>query len=171
MEYLNKMQAPRIEKVVVHICVGQSGEELVKVETLLNRLTDVKPVRTISIHRIPAWGLKKGEPIGCKVTLRNESAVDFLKKGFSAKDNIIKKSYFDKVGNLSFGIHEYIDLPGAKYDPEIGIFGMNINATIERPGYRIKKRNLKKTKVPAKNLINKDEAIEFIKEKFNVKIE
>ena len=133
--------------------------------------TNTKTVRTVSTHRIPAWGLKRGEPIGCKATLRNNDAHDFLKKGFDAKDNIIKKSYFDKFGNLSFGIHEYIDLPGAKYDPEIGIFGMNINVTIERPGYRVKKRHLKKTKVPSKNLMGRDEAMEFIKEKFNVTIE
>jgi len=171
MEYLNQMQMPRIEKVVVHICVGKSGEELVKAEKLLTQLTNAKPIRTLSEHRIPAWGLKKGEPIGCKVTLRKDDAVEFLKKGFIAKDNIIKKSNFDKLGNLAFGIHEYIDFPGAKYDPEIGIFGMNINATIERPGYRIKKRHLKKTKVPVKNLLKKDEAMDFIREKFNIKVE
>ena len=165
------MQTPRIEKVVVHMCVGKSGEELVKAEKLLNQLTNTKTVRTVSTHRIPAWSLKRGEPIGCKATLRNENADDFLKRALDAKENIIKKSCFDKLGNLSFGIHEYIDLPGAKYDPEIGIFGMNINVTIERPGYRIKKRHLKKAKIPVKNLISKNEAIEFIKEKFNVTVE
>lgn len=171
MEYLNPMQTPRIEKVTVHICVGQSGEKLVKAETLLNQLANAKTVRTVSTSRIPAWGLKMGEPIGCKTTLRDDNAHEFLKKALDAKEKILKKTCFDKFGNLSFGIHEYIDLPGAKYDPEIGIFGMNINVTMERPGYRVKKRHLKKTKIPTKNLISRDEAMEFIKEKFNVKIE
>jgi large subunit ribosomal protein L5 len=171
MEYVNLMKEPRIDKVVVHICVGHSGEDLVKAEKLLNQLTGVKPIRTISEHRIPAWGLKKGDPIGCKATLRKGPAAEFLKKGLTAKDNILPESCFDKQGNLAFGIHEYIDIPGAKYDPEIGIFGMNINATIERPGYRIKRRHFKKAKVPVKHLMTKNDAMEFVKEKFNVKFE
>ncbi|PKP53875.1 MAG: 50S ribosomal protein L5 [Candidatus Altiarchaeales archaeon HGW-Altiarchaeales-3] len=171
MEYLNEMQKPGIEKVVVHICVGKSGEELVKAETLLSRLTNTKTVRTLSTHRIPAWGLKKGEPIGCKATLRNKAAKEFLDRALVPKDRILKKSNFDKFGNLAFGIHEYIDLPGIKYDPEIGIFGMNVNATIERPGYRIKKRHLKNTKVPAKNMITQEESMEFMAENFKVKFE
>jgi len=168
MNYKNPMQNPRIEKVTVNIGVGESGEKLIKAENLLKRLTGRKPVRTISRHKIPTWGLKKGDPIGCKVTLRGNDALEFLRRGFSAKDNQLKASSFDEFGNFSFGIHEYIDLPGIKYDPDIGIFGMDIAVTMERPGYRIKKRRLRKRKIPTRNLITKEESMEFIKEKFNV---
>ncbi len=171
MNYPNPMQIPRIEKVTVHIGVGESGERLIKAEKLLNQLTGVKPVRTSSTHRIPAWDLKTGESIGCKVTLRGDSAIKLLKNAFYAKDNIIKESQFDTRGNFSFGIHEHIDLKDIKYDPEIGIWGMDINVTIERPGYRIKKMRVQKKKIPSRNLITKEESIEFIKENFGVKIE
>ncbi|RLI91523.1 MAG: 50S ribosomal protein L5, partial [Candidatus Altiarchaeales archaeon] len=129
-----------------------------------------KPVRTISRHKIPSWGIKKREPIGCKVTLRGKDAEEFLKRAFIAKDNQIKKSNFDEYGNFSFGIHEYIDFPGIKYDPDIGIFGMDICVSLERPGFRIKRRRIKKSKIPSRNRISKEEAIEFIKNKFKVKI-
>ncbi len=165
------MQSPRIEKVVVNIGVGESGEKLVKAEKLLEKLTGRKPTRTYSTKRIPAWDLKKGEPIGCKVTLRKKPAEGFLLRGFYAKDNSINQSCFDDAGNLAFGIHEYIDIKDVKYDPDIGIFGLNINATIERPGGRIKRRHLKKTKVPQKARLTKEESIKFIKEKFGVKVE
>lgn len=170
MEYKNPMQVPRIEKVVVNIGAGESGEKLIKAEKLLERLTERKPIRTISKHKIPSWGLKKGDPIGCKVTLRGKEAEEFLKRGFSAKDNQLKESNFDEYGNLSFGVHEYIDIPGIKYDPDIGIFGMDIAVTMERPGYRIKRRKLKKRKIPSRNLVSKEESIEFIKKKFGINI-
>ena len=51
-------------------------------------------------------------------------------------------------GNLSFGIHEYIEMPGAKYDPDIGMFGLDVSVNLERPGYRISRRK----KHPAKIL-------------------
>lgn len=162
------MQNPRIAKVTVNIGAGESGEKLIKAESLLERLTEKKPVRTMSGHKIPSWGIKKREPIGCKVTLRGKGAEDFLRRGFSAVDNQLKASSFDKCGNFSFGIHEYIDIPGIKYDPAMGIFGMDITVTLERPGYRVKRRRLKKEKIPARTLITREESLEFIKEKFNV---
>ncbi|HEX54582.1 MAG: 50S ribosomal protein L5 [Candidatus Altiarchaeales archaeon] len=170
MEYKNIMQVPRIEKVVVNIGCGESGEKLRRAEKLLQKLINKKPVRTISRHKIPSWGIKKREPIGCKVTLRGKDAEEFLKRAFIAKDNQIKKSNFDEYGNFSFGIHEYIDFPGIKYDPDIGIFGMDICVSLERPGFRIKRRRIKKSKIPSRNRISKEEAIEFIKNKFKVKI-
>jgi len=171
MEYPNPMRKPRIEKVVVNIGVGESGEKLVKAEKLLQDLTESKPVRTVSKHKIPSWNLKKGDPIGCKVTLRGAKAEEFLRKGLEAKENKLKESCFDDHGNISFGITEYIDLPGAKYDPDIGVFGMNINTRLKRPGYRISRRRLKKTKIPTNIRVGREESIEFMHEKFGIETE
>lgn len=171
MNYPNPMQKPKISKVVLNIGVGESGEKLGKAENLLQQISGRKPVRTFSKHKIPTWGLKKGDPIGCKVTLRGTNAEEMLKRGFSAIDNHLIVSQFDVFGNLSFGIHEYIDIPGIKYDPNIGIFGMNITVTVERPGYSVKKKMIHRVKIPKKNLITPQESMEFIKEKFGVKIE
>lgn len=170
MDYTNIMQKPRIEKVVVNIGVGESGERLVKAEKLLNILTNRKPVRTVSKHKIPSWGLRKGEPLGCKVTLRGSEAPEFLKRCLYAKDNKLRPSNFDGC-NVCFGIHEYIDVQGIKYDPEIGIFGLNVNVTLERPGYRVKRRRLNSSTIPAGSRITAQEAMEFMKENFGVEVE
>jgi large subunit ribosomal protein L5 len=170
MNYDNPMRKPRIEKVTVNIGVGQSGEKLGKAETLLQKITNRKPVRTLSKHKIPTWNLKKGEAIGCKVTLRGPEADAVLKRGFVAKDNMLKATCFDKQGNFSFGVHEYIDIPGIKYDPDIGIMGMDITVTMERPGFSVKKRSIRPGRIPVKAIISKDETIDYIKEKFNITI-
>lgn len=171
MKYDNVMMEPRIEKVVLSMGVGESGEKMVKAEKLIEKISGRKPIRTKSKHKIPSWGIRKGEPIGCKVTLRGREAVETLKKVLYAKDNKLIKSCFDGQGNISFGIPEYIDIQGMKYDPDIGIMGLNTNITLERPGYSIKRRKLLKSKTPKKNMITQQESIDFIKEKFGVKVE
>ncbi len=167
----NAMENPRIEKVTVNIGVGESGERLGKAEKLVAKLTSKKPVRTVSRHKIPTWDLKKGEPIGCKVTLRGKAAEEIIKRTLYAKNNALKPGNFDRNGNVSFGIPEYIDIQGLKYDPEIGVFGMNVNINLGKPGYSIQRRARKPSKVPSYARVQREEAVEFMKTKFGVKIE
>lgn len=171
MDYTNVMQNPRIGKVMVSMGVGESGEKLAKAESLLQKLTGRKPIRTVSKHRIPTWGLRKGEAIGCKVTLRGNEAEEFIKRGLHAKNNRLPLSCFEDSGSVSFGIHEYIDILGIKYDPEIGIFGININVVLERPGFRVKRRRLRQSRIPKKNHVRREESIKYFKEKFSTEIE
>lgn len=168
---MNPMRKIRIEKVTVNMGVGEGGERLVKAEKLLEEITNQKPTRTYAKVTNQTFGIRKGMPIGCKVTLRKVKAEEFLKKAFAAIDYKIKESNFDEEGNLSFGIREHIDIPGMKYDPKVGIFGMDVCITMERPGYRIKRRKLKKSKVPRRHRITREESIEFFKEKFKVRVE
>ncbi len=167
----NPMQQAKIEKVTVNIGVGESGERLGKAEQLLEKLTARKPVRTISRHKIPTWNLRKGEPLGCKVTLRGEKADEILKRTLYAKNNVLQLSNFGKDGNVSFGIAEYIDIQDIKYDPIIGIFGLNVTVNMERPGYSIARRSRNNVKVPQKARVTRDAALEFMKQNFGVKIE
>lgn len=168
----NVMEKPRVEKVVVNIGVGESGERLGKAETLLEKLTGRTPVRTVSSHKIPTWNIRKGEAIGCKVTIRDQSDIkELLERTLYAKDGMLRPGNFDKSGNISFGIQEYIDIKGLKYDPLIGIFGITVNVTLERPGFRVARRSNKTVKVPKKVRISQGEAMEFMKENFGVKIE
>lgn len=159
-----------IEKVTVNIGVGASGEPLEKAERLLEKLCNQKPIRTISKSRVPTWGIRKKQAIGVKVTLRGKKATDFLNKAFDAKDRILKRSQFDDNGNFAFGIQEYIDLPGVKYDPEIGIFGFDVCVSLRKKGYRIKKRKREKKKIPSNHKITKEEAIEWVEKNLNVKV-
>jgi len=161
---------PKIGKITVNIGVGEAGEKLKKAETVLHSLTGQKPVQTLSKTTNKDWGLRKKMPIGCKVTLRKNNASKFLIEALKTKENKIADYSFDDQGNLSFGIPDYTLFEGQKYDPNIGIFGMDICITIEKPGYRIKKRRIDRRKIPKRHQVTKEETIEFIKDTYNVEV-
>ncbi|HEC82733.1 MAG TPA: 50S ribosomal protein L5 [Thermoplasmatales archaeon] len=166
----NPMRQIKIKKVTVNIGVGEGGERLRKAEKVIEMLTNQKPVQTIAKVTNRDLGIRKGMPIGYKVTLRKDKAIEFLKKALWVRDNKLPAWSFDEEGNFSFGISEHTDFEGMKYDPEIGIFGMDVCVTLERNGYRIKERRLKKSKIPHTHRIKKEEAIEFVKKEFNVEV-
>ena len=164
------MRAIKVEKITLNIRVGQAGEKLEKAVKLLETMTSSKPVRTITMERIPTWGIRPKLPIGVKLTLRGKKAEDLLLRLFKAVDNAIPASKFDSTGNLAFGIKEYIDIPNVEYMPEIGIIGLEAAVTLTRPGYRIKLRKIKRAKIPARHRISKQEAINFIRERYNINV-
>lgn len=167
---MNEMRKIRIEKVTVNIGVGEAGERLRKAESVLESLTHQKPVRTISKTTNKEWGIRKKMPIGCKVTLRKEKAHDFLKRALWTRNYKIADWSFDGEGHVSFGIPDHTEFKEMKYVPEIGIFGMDVSITFERPGYRIKRRRIGKSKVPKRHRITKEDVIELLKEEFNVEV-
>ncbi len=166
LQHQNKMREIKIEKITLNIGVGSSGDKLNKAKRLLENITYAKAVETKTMKRIPAWGLRPKLAIGCKVTLRGRKAEELLTRLFKSLDNKLKQSNFDNFGNFSFGIKEYIDIPGVEYNPEFGIIGLEVAVTLERPGFRIKRR-LKERKIPFRHKIQKHEAIDFVKSKFN----
>jgi len=167
---MNSMEQVRIAKATVNIGVGEAGERLARAEKLLETITTQKPIRTFSKVTNPEFGIRRGQPVACKVTLRGEKAHETIKLILSGLDKSIKTSQFDRQGNLSFGIEEHIDIPGMRYDPEIGIFGMNVNVTFEKPGYRIKRRKIQRKHIPHKHQVTSQETKEYIEEKFRIKI-
>jgi len=162
MSKVNDMKLISLEKVVINIGVGKSGEPLERAKNALEELTSRKPTQFGAKDNVRDFGIHKGEPIGAKVTLRNTEAMEFAKRIIQAKNNQLKKSSFDTYGNISIGISEHIDIPGAKYNPDIGIFGMNVCISLSRPGYRIIKKSNPK-KLGRNHRISKDEAIEYFK--------
>lgn len=167
----NKMREIRVNKLTLNIGVGKDQSKLEKGIKLLKAITGMEPKKTATIKRIPGWGLRPGLIIGSKVTIRGKKAEELLKRFIEAKENCLSKSMFDNRGNFGFGFAEYIDIEGVKYDPEIGVIGFNAAVTLERPGYRIKRRFYKKSVIGKKHLVTKNEAIEFVKKKFNAKME
>ncbi|MEM2897146.1 MAG: 50S ribosomal protein L5 [Candidatus Bathyarchaeia archaeon] len=166
----NPMQDLRIEKVVVNICVGKSGEPLERAKKVLTQITGQTPCARKARRTIKDFGIRRGEPIACISTLRKSKAHEFLKKALEALGNRLHESFFDQYGNFSFGIKEHIDIPGTKYIPELGIFGMDVCISLERPGYRIKRRAFKESKIGKKHLITKDEAMDYVHETFGTEI-
>ncbi len=164
------MLQPRIEKVVVNLNVGKSGEPLEKAFKVLQEIAGQTPVKKNAKTSIRDFGIRKGEPIACVVTLRRQPAVDFLKKVLPVIDNKISKSSFDERGNFAFGLKEHIEIPGVRYDPDIGIFGMDICVAINRKGDRVRDRRRRKAKVGKKHLLTPEESILFTKQTLGVEI-
>lgn len=164
------MCKPRIEKVVVNISVGKSGEQLEKASKVLKDITGQTPCKRKAKKTIRDFGIRKGEPIACIVTLRKQKAIEFLKKILPVVDNKISKRNFDNYGNFAFGIKEHIEIAGVKYDPEIGIFGMDICVSMSRPGYRVEERRRKEAKIGTKHVLTSEESMTFIKDLLGVEI-
>jgi large subunit ribosomal protein L5 len=167
---MTSMRRIRIEKLTLNIGAGKDQNQMKKAVKLLKHLTGLTPVKTITDKRIAGWGLRPGLPIGCKLTLRKNQAKEIFKRLLKAKENKLLPSSIDDSGNISFGIHEYIDIPEAKYDPEIGMLGLQVSVTLERPGFRIKRRKIMKKKIPSSHKISKEDASSYLEKEFNVKI-
>lgn len=164
------MLKPRIEKVVVNLNVGKSGEPLDKAATVLKELTNQTPVKKKAKKTIRDFGIRQGEPIAAVVTLRKQRAIDFLKKVLPVVDNKVARSAFDRQGNFAFGIKEHIEIAGVKYDPDIGIFGMDVCVSLNRPGYRVKSRRRAKSNIGPKHVLTPEEAVVFVKQTLGVEI-
>lgn len=161
---------PCITKIVLNIGAGESGDILNKAETVLTQLTGKKPVRTRSRATIPGFGIRKSQELGCKVTLRRKDAEDFLVKALEVLENTLKEKNFDNNGNFAFGIAEHIEMKDIQYDPNIGIFGMDVCVTIERPGYRVARRRVHRARISKGHRLTKDDSIKFVKEKYGVNV-
>src|SRR3989338_10670690 len=168
---MNSMKSIKIEKVTLNIGAGKDQAKLEKGFTLLGAITNGTPIKTVTNKRIQEWGLRPGLPIGCKITLRKQKALQLLPRLLEAVENKLKQRQFDENGNVAFGIKEYIEIPGVKYDPKIGILGLEVCVTLERPGFRIKKRKIMSRRIPSRHRIKKEEAIEFMIKNFSISLE
>ncbi|MHA1585397.1 MAG: 50S ribosomal protein L5, partial [Promethearchaeota archaeon] len=86
-KWANPMQKPFIDKVVVNIGVGQAGEELQKAQRILELLTDQKPLIIKAKKSVKEWGVRKGQSIATKVTLRGEKALNVIQRTLDPFDN------------------------------------------------------------------------------------
>ena len=167
---MSGMRDLHVEKVVVNIGVGEAGERLAKAEKVLEMVTKQKPVETLSKTVNRDLGIREGMPLGCKVTLRGDAAIDFVKQALSIREMRVPEYSFDQEGNMSFGISDYTDFEGMKYDPEIGIFGMDISVVLRRPGNRITQRALLKRRIPKSHRVGREEAIQYMKDNFQIEV-
>lgn len=164
------MRVIKIEKVVLNICAGAEQEHVRRAVTLLSSISNMSAVETKAKKRIASWKIRPGLPIGSKITLRGASAEELLRRLLVAVDSILPKKVFTKNG-FSFGIKEYIDIPKVKYDPKVGIIGLDVCVSLSRPGYRVKTRKLRSSRLSVSHSISKEDAMEFVKDKLGVKVE
>ncbi len=160
---INPMRQIKIEKIV--LSTGGTGDELEKGTRLLKILTGRNPAKMRSRKRIPALGVRPKLEVGAVVTLR-ENLDDVLKKMLVTKDNTLRKSQISE-NCFSFGVKEYIEIPGTEYQRDIGIRGLDVTVVFKRAGRRVKLKKIKTGKIPKRNAINTEEIIKFMREKFN----
>merc|ERR1711928_65656 len=142
----NIMRDLRIRKLCLNICVGDSGDRLTRAAKVLEQLTGQTPVFSKARYTVRSFGIRRNEKIAVHCTVRGTEAEEILEKGLKVKEYELRRCNFSETGNFGFGIAEHIDL-GIKYDPSIGIYGMDFYVVLARPGYNIAYRRRKKSRV------------------------
>jgi len=168
---MNPNRAVSIDKVVVHMGVGEAGDRLVSAEKILTEITGNKPIRGVAKQTIPAFGLRKGMPLSCKTTLRGASAEQFLETSLKAVGKKLSERAIDQQGNFSFGVEEHTDYPGQSYDPKIGIFGLDVTVVVRRNGARIARRHIQTKKLPLKQRVSSEDTTAFLSGVYGVEVQ
>lgn len=163
----NSMREVRIEKII--LSCGGVKDELEKSIKLLKKISKKTPVRKMTSKRIPTFGIRPKLEVGCMVTLRGNEAKTLLKRLLAAVENKLRKKQIQE-NFFSFGIAEYIEIPGEEYDREIGMIGFSTTVVFSRKGRRVLIRKIKRSKISKKQHVSKQEIIKFMEENFNTKI-
>ncbi|MEF8853022.1 MAG: 50S ribosomal protein L5 [Haloarculaceae archaeon] len=164
----HEMREPRVEKVVVHMGVGQGGRELANAEEILAEVAGQQPVRTQAQETVGEFDIREGDPIGAKVTLRDDAAEEFLETALELAD--LSRSQFDDTGNFSFGVEEHTDFPSQEYDPNVGIYGLDVTVNLVRPGYRVAKRDKASRQIPSGHRLDVADAVAFVEDSFDAEV-
>jgi len=171
--YVNPMQAPRLDKIVLNMGVGEGVTDRKKVEAAAKELALIsgqKAVITKAKKSIATYKLRDGMTIGCKVTLRGENAHRVLKNALWVRENRLPAYCFSAAGGLNFGIPDYTGFADEKYDPDIGIFGLDVAVAFERPGFRISRRKVARRKVGPRHRLTREECQEFMQQNFKLEV-
>ncbi|MFB6246749.1 MAG: 50S ribosomal protein L5 [Candidatus Pacearchaeota archaeon] len=160
----NVMEQPHIDKVV--LTVGGTGEDLEKGIKLLKVIANRTPAEQITQKRISALGVRPGLKVGGVVTVR-QGKHELLQRLLEAVDKTLKAKQVSE-NSFSFGISEYIEIPGVEYQRDIGIRGLEVTVTFKKPGRRVKLKKPKKGKLPRKQRVSKEEIIKFMEYNFDV---
>ncbi len=162
----NPMRQARIEKVI--LSCGATGDNLTKAKKLLDMISQRKSQVIASQKRIPDFGVRPGLEVGTRVTLRGKDAVNLLRRLLGAVDNTVKNKQISE-NHFSFGIHEYIEIPGTEYQRDIGIRGLNVTIVFSRKGTRVANKKAKSAKLPRKQNVTKEEIIKYMEDNFKTK--
>lgn len=165
---IQRAQICQIESIltITDISVGESGDRLTRASKVLEQLTGQTPVTSKARYTVRSFQIRRNEKIACHVTIRGPKAEEVLERALKVKEYELRRRNFSETGNFGFGIDEHIDL-GIKYDPGIGIFGMDFYVIMGRPGMRIARRKQKKGRVGAPHRVRPEQTVAWFKQRFD----